>query len=77
MMYTIISYLFIYILMFLMINFSFLCRFEILKHVRHDHIDLLPLPSRVKGYLQEAQYYAETLEEEEEGEEDDDEDNNQ
>ena len=37
------------------------CRFEILKHVRKDHISDLPVPQRVKDYLEESQYYVETL----------------
>ena len=37
------------------------CRFEILKHVRRDHISELPVPQRVKDYLEESQYYVETL----------------
>ncbi|CAH8488649.1 unnamed protein product [Schistosoma rodhaini] len=38
-----------------------LCRFELLLHVRHDHIDLLPLPSNILRYLKESQYYAEFI----------------
>ncbi|KAK4473455.1 hypothetical protein MN116_002823 [Schistosoma mekongi] len=37
-----------------------LCRF-ILLHVRHDHIDLLPLPPKILRYLKENQYYAEII----------------
>lgn len=39
------------------------CRFKILQIVRRDHIDYLPLPTFVKNYLKEAQYYVEFLEE--------------
>ena len=39
------------------------CRFKILQIVRRDHIDYLPLPTFVKNYLKEAQYYVEYLEE--------------
>ncbi|TNN13023.1 Suppressor of cytokine signaling 7 [Schistosoma japonicum] len=38
-----------------------LCRFELLLHVRHDHIDLLPLPPNILRYLKENQYYAEII----------------
>ncbi|XP_071942780.1 uncharacterized protein [Antedon mediterranea] len=34
-----------------------MCRFVIRKHARLDHIDLLPLPRRLKDYLKEGQYY--------------------
>ncbi|XP_033101842.1 uncharacterized protein LOC117104972 [Anneissia japonica] len=34
-----------------------MCRFVIRKHARLDHIDLLPLPKRLKEYLKEGQYY--------------------
>lgn len=39
-----------------------MCRFAILQMVRRDHIDNLPVPTRIKNYLQEAQYYVEYLE---------------
>ncbi|GAA47989.1 suppressor of cytokine signaling 7 [Clonorchis sinensis] len=39
-----------------------LARFTILSFVRRDHIDKLPLPSRVLTYLKEKQYYVESLE---------------
>ena len=39
-----------------------MCRFLIVKHVRIDHIDKLPLPERVRAYLKEQQYYIEFLE---------------
>ena len=39
----------------------FHCRFVILKHVRYDHIDPLPLPPKMKAYLRESQYYAEYI----------------
>ena len=38
-----------------------MCRFAIVQIVRRDHIDDLPLPTRIKKYLQEAQYYIEYL----------------
>lgn len=40
-----------------------MCRFLVLRRVRRDHIDHLPLPQKVKAYLQEKQYYVETLDE--------------
>lgn len=40
-----------------------MCRFRVLRLVRRDHIDHLPLPQKVKSYLLEKQYYVETLEE--------------
>ncbi|XP_046376614.2 microtubule-associated protein futsch-like [Haliotis rufescens] len=40
-----------------------MCRFLILRWVRRDHIDVLPVPEKVKNYLRENQYYVETLEE--------------
>ena len=43
-----------------------MCRFVILKYVRKDHINRLPLPSRTKEYLMESQYYAETIEDDNE-----------
>ncbi len=39
----------------------FLFRFVILKQVRYDHIDQLPLPLKMKAYLKESQYYAEYI----------------
>ncbi|CAC5389379.1 SOCS6_7 [Mytilus coruscus] len=39
------------------------CRFKILQIVRRDHIDSLPIPTSIKNYLKEAQYYVEFLEE--------------
>lgn len=39
-----------------------ICRFRILGMVRRDHIDMLPIPKRIKQYLKEAQYYVESLE---------------
>lgn len=38
------------------------CRFQILQIVRRDHIDRLPIPTRIKEYLRESQYYVEYLE---------------
>ncbi|KAK7112025.1 dentin sialophosphoprotein-like [Littorina saxatilis] len=40
-----------------------MCRFLVLRRVRRDHVDLLPLPQKFKAYLLEKQYYVETLEE--------------
>lgn len=40
-----------------------MCRFLVLRWVRRDHIDHLPLPQKVKAYLLEKQYYVESLEE--------------
>jgi hypothetical protein len=40
-----------------------MCRFLVLRCVRRDHIDCLPIPMKVKNYLLEKQYYVETLEE--------------
>ena len=39
----------------------YIFRFVILKHVRYDHIDPLPLPPKMKAYLRESQYYAEYI----------------
>ncbi|XP_061169598.1 uncharacterized protein LOC133178956 [Saccostrea echinata] len=39
-----------------------MCRFQILQIVRRDHIDRLPIPTRIKDYLRESQYYVEYLE---------------
>lgn len=39
-----------------------MCRFQILQIVRRDHIDQLPIPTRIKDYLRESQYYVEYLE---------------
>ena len=36
-----------------------ICRFEIIKHVRKDHIHLLPIPHKIKDYLLSSQYYIE------------------
>lgn len=44
---------------FVVHSLAHLCRFEILLKVRKDHIDLLPLPERLKKYLHERQYYTE------------------
>jgi suppressor of cytokine signaling 7 len=40
------------------------CRFVILKHVRYDHIEQLPLPGPMKRYLKEKQYFTEKLDNE-------------
>ncbi|KAH3752196.1 uncharacterized protein LOC127847481 [Dreissena polymorpha] len=39
-----------------------MCRFTIIQLVRRDHIDRLPVPTRIKEYLKQAQYYVEYLE---------------
>lgn len=39
-----------------------MCRFQILQIVRRDHIDRLPIPTSIKDYLRESQYYVEYLE---------------
>lgn len=36
-----------------------MCRFVVLKHVRRDLIDYLPMPQRLKEYLRQTQYYIE------------------
>lgn len=38
-----------------------ICRFVILRHVRRDLIDRLPIPPRLKEYLKQTQYYVENL----------------
>lgn len=38
-----------------------LCRFSILKTIRRDFVDALPLPSRLKSYLNTPHYYSEEL----------------
>lgn len=35
---------------------QYLCRFVIRQYTRFDHIQNLPLPSRIKGYLEESHY---------------------
>ncbi|XP_033728998.1 uncharacterized protein LOC117318106 [Pecten maximus] len=40
-----------------------MCRFQILQKVRRDHIDTLPIPTQIKNYLKDPQYYVEYLEE--------------
>ncbi|OWF44601.1 uncharacterized protein LOC110458131 isoform X2 [Mizuhopecten yessoensis] len=40
-----------------------MCRFQILQKVRRDHIDKLPIPTQIKDYLKDPQYYVEYLEE--------------
>ncbi|XP_023224083.1 suppressor of cytokine signaling 6-like [Centruroides sculpturatus] len=37
-------------------SLQYLCRFVIRQHTRFDHIQKLPLPSRIKGYLEEGHY---------------------
>ena len=39
-----------------------ICRFQILEKVRRDHIESLPIPTSIKDYLREHQYYVENLE---------------
>ena len=36
-----------------------MCRFSILRYVRKDLIDFLPVPAKIKDYLQQSQYYTE------------------
>jgi hypothetical protein len=43
-----------------------LCRYIIVKHVRKDHLDQLPVPSRIKSYLNTPFYYSEQVAEDEE-----------
>jgi len=43
-----------------------LCRYIIVKHVRKDHLDQLPVPSRIKNYLNTPFYYSEQVAEDEE-----------
>ncbi|XP_075548219.1 uncharacterized protein LOC142582411 [Dermacentor variabilis] len=38
-----------------------LCRFSILKSIRRDFVDALPLPARLKAYLNTPHYYSEEL----------------
>ncbi|CAN8014179.1 unnamed protein product, partial [Ixodes persulcatus] len=38
-----------------------LCRFSILKSIRRDLIDSLPLPARLRAYLNTPHYYSEEL----------------
>jgi suppressor of cytokine signaling 7 len=37
-------------------SLQYLCRFIIRQHTRLDHIQVLPLPSRIKEYLEEGQF---------------------
>ncbi|XP_077503372.1 uncharacterized protein LOC144113876 [Amblyomma americanum] len=37
-------------------SLQYLCRFVIRQYTRFDHIQRLPLPSRIKGYLEEGHY---------------------
>jgi len=41
-----------------------LCRYIIVKHVRKDHLDQLPVPNRIKTYLNTPFYYSEQVTEE-------------
>jgi len=43
-----------------------LCRYIIVKHVRKDHLDQLPVPKRIKNYLNTQYYYSEQVAEDEE-----------
>jgi len=46
-----------------------LCRYIIVKHVRKDHLDQLPVPNRIKTYLNTPFYYSEQVTEELDSEE--------
>jgi len=46
-----------------------LCRYIIVKHVRKDHLDQLPVPNRIKTYLNTPFYYSEQVTEDSESEE--------
>ncbi|KAK8748557.1 hypothetical protein OTU49_015855 [Cherax quadricarinatus] len=37
-------------------SLQYLCRFVIRQYTRVDHIQALPLPTRIKGYLEEGHY---------------------
>jgi len=37
-------------------SLQYLCRFVIRQHTRFDHIQQLPLPTRIKGYIEEGHY---------------------
>ncbi|KFM81305.1 Suppressor of cytokine signaling 6, partial [Stegodyphus mimosarum] len=37
-------------------SLQYLCRFVIRQYTRYDHIQKLPLPARIKGYLEEGHY---------------------
>ncbi len=37
-------------------SLQYLCRFVIRQYTRYDHIQMLPLPTRIKGWLEETQY---------------------
>ncbi len=37
------------------------CRYVIVKHVRRDHLDDLPVPNRIKQYLNTPFYYSEQV----------------
>lgn len=39
-----------------------LCRYVIVKHVRKDHLEELPVPNRIKTYLNTPFYYSEQIE---------------
>ena len=45
------------------------CRYVIVKVVRKDHLDQLPVPSRIKKYLNTPFYYSEQIAESEESSE--------
>merc|ERR1712168_252066 len=46
-----------------------LCRYIIVKHVRKDHLNQLPVPNRIKTYLNTPFYYSEQVTEELDSEE--------
>ena len=52
----------------IMQSLQHMCRFVILKHVRYDHIEKLPLPRKLENYLKESQYYTEYILDEGNGE---------
>lgn len=39
-------------------SLQYLCRFVIRQYTRVDHIQSLPLPTRIKGYLEEGHYWS-------------------
>jgi hypothetical protein len=42
-------------------NLHIVVRYIIVKHVRKDHLDQLPVPSRIKNYLNTPFYYSEQV----------------
>ena len=51
------------------VNHQIFCRYVIVKVVRKDHLDQLPVPSRIKKYLNTPFYYSEQIAESEESSE--------